>query len=99
MVDGYVYTGGQQFNHLDYYVIKYKKKYPPLDPYNTVGAVRYVKPYDAGVNLLAGYELKNGLFFNVIYSLGLKDTGYFSTYKDKNVCLGLSVGYFLKRWS
>jgi hypothetical protein len=88
--------GGQQYV-LDYNVIKYKNKYPPFDLYYSATNTTYVKSYDIGFNQLAGYELKNGLFFNITYSLGLNNTDYHV--KSFNGYLGITVGYFLKRFS
>ncbi|MCF6402840.1 PorT family protein [Chitinophaga filiformis] len=82
----------------NYYPIKYRDKEP-------IGAeadgVTYLKPYDIGVNFQAGYELKNGLFFNAVYSLGLNHIfhGHSSGNIDKNTYFGLSVGYFFKKFS
>jgi hypothetical protein len=94
-----IYHNDQDGQHyiLDYNVIKYKNKYPPFDLYYTTTNVTYIKPYDIGVNLLGGYELKNGLFFNITYSLGLNNTDYHI--KSFNGYLGVTVGYFLKRFS
>jgi len=82
----------------DYNVIKYKSEYPGYDPNYTTSNVTYVKPYDIGINLLGGYEMKNGLFFNVIYSLGANNTGNYSI-KSYNGYLGITVGYFFKKFS
>ncbi|GAA0558985.1 porin family protein [Chitinophaga japonensis] len=67
----------------------------------------YYRPLDAGLNLIAGYELRNGLFFNINYSLGLTNVspsdgafsdGSFYRYPTaKNSYLGISLGYFLKK--
>ncbi|MCF6402838.1 PorT family protein [Chitinophaga filiformis] len=82
---------------LDYNIIKYKK-YPPFNSDHSELGVDYMKPYDVGINLLGGYELKNGLFFNVIYSLGTNNTSY-TVVRSYNGYLGISVGYFLKKFS
>ena len=92
----YAGQNGQQYR-LDYNIIRYKSKYPAVDPYYSEANVIYLKPYDIGINLLAGYELKNGLFFNVIYSLGANNTDYHV--KSYNGYLGITVGYFLKKFS
>jgi len=79
------------------YTIKYRSK-EPVDP---AGQVNYLKPYDTGINFLAGYELKNGLFFNAVYSMGLNRIFYnhYSGDINKNTYFGLSVGYFFKKFS
>ncbi|MCF6402841.1 PorT family protein [Chitinophaga filiformis] len=61
--------------------------------------VSYQKPYDAGLNFQTGYECKNGLFFNAVYSLGLTNYNYSKELKSKNTYFGLGVGYFLKKLS
>lgn len=65
--------------------------------YNTPNV--YEKPYDAGLNFLAGYELKNGFLFNVVYSRGLSNLYYRNEDKSKNTYFGISVGYFFKKFS
>ena len=45
--------------------IVFKSKMP-----NSTGDKMYLRPWDIGLNFIAGYELKNGLFFNANYSLG-----------------------------
>ncbi|PSL30911.1 outer membrane beta-barrel protein [Chitinophaga ginsengisoli] len=93
-VEGYDQDG--RFSSLGYDIIKYKKP-PPFNRDYDEENVTYMKPYDVGINLLAGYELKNGLFFNVIYSLGTNNTSYDAT-RSYNGYLGLTVGYFLKKF-
>ncbi len=87
---------GQPYIYPEYNIIKYKKpvnrNYSELD-------VTYIKPYDVGLNLLAGYELKNGLFFNAIYSFGFNNHSRYDAYKSYNGYLGITVGYFLKKFS
>jgi hypothetical protein len=52
---------------------------------------------DFGMNIGAGYELKQGIMFQLRYNIGLADvskdftSGY--NYTDKNSVLSLSVGY------
>jgi uncharacterized protein (UPF0333 family) len=53
----------------------------------------YYRPMNYGVNFLAGYELKNGWFVNVNYSLGLTDN-YVDKVGQYNRTGGVSVGYF-----
>ncbi|KAA2239439.1 PorT family protein [Chitinophaga agrisoli] len=53
----------------------------------------YVKPFDAGANFMAGYELKMGLLFSINYSLGLTNTSPYPNETQKNHYLGVSVGY------
>jgi hypothetical protein len=92
------YQDGRTFT--SYYTIKYSSK-EPGNPNNQLSGVTYMKPYDAGVNFLAGYELKNGLFFNAVYSLGLNHQffGQVGNDGDKNTYFGLSIGYFFKKFS
>lgn len=56
------------------------------------------KKDDNGLNFIAGYECKNGLIFNINYSLGLTDIYTFpiNNEKRKNHYFGLSAGYLLK---
>ncbi|PSL30912.1 outer membrane beta-barrel protein [Chitinophaga ginsengisoli] len=78
-----------------YTAIVYRNKRPDY----SYGNVLHVKPYDVGFNFLAGYELKNGLFFNVNYSRELNNRGYTKGFESKNTYFGLTAGYFLKRFS
>jgi len=59
--------------------------------------IAYVKPFDAGANFIAGYELKMGLLFSVNYSLGLTNTSPYESETEKNHYLGISVGYLLHK--
>ncbi|HEU4553735.1 MAG TPA: porin family protein [Chitinophaga sp.] len=61
------------------------------------GAVAYVKPFDAGANFIAGYEMNMGLLFSINYSLGLTNTSPYNGETEKNHYLGISIGYLLKR--
>ena len=54
------------------------------------------KKYDRGLNFIAGYEFKNGLIFNINYSLGLTDVYPYEHDVRKNRYFGLSAGYLLK---
>jgi hypothetical protein len=78
-----------------YYVIDYRNKLPEY----SYATVQYMKPYDAGLNFLAGFELKNGLFFNVTYSMELNNHRYTKSFESKNTYFGITAGYFLKRFS
>jgi hypothetical protein len=59
----------------------------------------YLKRFDAGANLLAGYELSSGISFQLNAQLGLLkiNPGYDGNSSDKstvkNTGFGLSVGY------
>ena len=61
----------------------------------------YYRPFDAGVNIFAGYELEMGLFFQINAQLGLLNINPEITDIDegddeaayKNTGFGLSVGY------
>jgi len=68
----------------------------------------YHKPLDAGLNFLAGYELNNGLCFNINYSLGLTniepadatspDGTRYIYGTTRNSYLGITAGYFLRKY-
>lgn len=85
--------------------IKFKNETHPND--EEFGKYEYYKPLDGGLNFIAGYELNNGLCFNVNYSLGLMNTApsdgvlpdgtHISHGTRKNSYFGLSVGYFLRK--
>lgn len=53
-----------------------------------------LKRADAGVNIVAGVKIVNGLFANVSYQLGLTNNSGGDGGKYKNRGLQLSVGYF-----
>ncbi len=59
----------------------------------------YVRPFDAGANLLAGYEFGFGISFQLNAQLGLLkvNPGYDGDSNDdtsvKNTGFGISVGY------
>ena len=63
----------------------------------------YYAPLDAGVNFLAGYELSNGISFQINAQLGLVKTNPTVTGATsdktslKNTGFGVSLGYKLKR--
>lgn len=56
--------------------------------------VNEIKRIDFGFNALAGYELKNGVFFSVNYTRGLSNWLNTSAAEWRNNNLGVSVGYF-----
>jgi len=98
------YQNGETFNVGTEVRFEHKKQYTFGEPFQ----YSYHKPFDAGLNFIAGYELSNGLCFQVSYSLGLTnitpsdamlDDGTTEiTWGDvKNRYLALSVGYFLRR--
>ncbi|SHM77286.1 outer membrane beta-barrel protein [Chitinophaga sp. CF418] len=95
--DGQSYNSnmGSVVRFTKYSVVNYRSKAPDY----AYGNITHIKPYDKGLNFLAGYELKNGLFFNVVYSLELNNRGYDNNYKNKNTYFGLTAGYFLKKFS
>jgi hypothetical protein len=95
---GYYEQGGVGYNYTEYHIVKYRSKFPESNPNSYELNVTNVRPYDIGINFLAGYELKNGLFFNANYSTGLFDVGYYDK-AISNFYVGLSVGFFLKRFS
>ncbi len=52
-----------------------------------------VKPLDLGGNILAGYELSNGLFLSVNYNLGFSNISNESEVKTRNNYFGIKLGY------
>lgn len=68
--------------------IRFKKEQPtqPTD-------YQVYKNLDHGLNFTAGYEFKNGLLFNINYSLGLTDAYTYEPEVRKNRYFGLSAGY------
>ncbi len=54
-----------------------------------------IKPLDLGANILAGYELSNGLFFSLNYNLGLSNISNDTEDKTRNNYFGIRVGYLL----
>jgi len=59
---------------------------------------KFYKNSDAGVNVIAGYEFKNGLLFNINYSLGLTDVYPKDPEVRKNAYFGISAGYQFRLW-
>lgn len=55
-----------------------------------------IKRIDFGVNALAGYQLKSGLFFSANYTLGVSNWSNVSGDTWRNNILGVSIGYMLK---
>ena len=53
----------------------------------------FYKESDHGLNFIAGYEFKNGLLFNINYSLGLTDIYPYEHETRKNRYFGISAGY------
>jgi len=51
------------------------------------------KSTDFGLNILAGYELKNGINLGVNYGLGLSNLINFDAAKMRNRVFSLSVGF------
>jgi hypothetical protein len=90
---------GSPVKSTTHYVVKYRNEEPEYNPGSGANNIRYVKPYDVGLNFVAGYELKNGLFFNATYSIGVNSLGYWGGWNSRNTYWGLSIGYFLKKFS
>jgi hypothetical protein len=75
--------------------IEFRNVIEPGDPL----LVPYLKRFDAGANIYAGYEMGTGIFFRLDAQLGLlninpddrRNAGAESTFK--NTGFGLSVGY------
>ncbi|WP_143306224.1 porin family protein [Chitinophaga vietnamensis] len=57
----------------------------------------HYRPFDAGANFIAGYELHSEWVFSVNYSLGLTNITYSDIYTEKNRYLGVSAAYLLRR--
>lgn len=55
-----------------------------------------IKRLDLGLNALAGYQLKNGLFFSANYTLGVSNWSNTSGDTWRNNLLGISIGYMFK---
>jgi len=55
-----------------------------------------IRRLDFGANAFAGYQLNNGLFFTVNYTLGLTNWLNTDVLTWRNNILGVSVGYFFK---
>jgi hypothetical protein len=53
----------------------------------------HYKSFDFGANVMAGYQLSNGLFFKANYSLGLANISPEDNTKTKNRGFGFTVGY------
>ena len=56
---------------------------------------RDVTKLDVGLNFIAGYEFRWGLFLRVYYYTGFTDISTFLDESDKNRAFGFSAGYFL----
>src|ERR1035437_8045032 len=54
-----------------------------------------IKAFEFGGNLLAGYQLSNGIFFSVNYNLGFSDLSLQSDVSLKNRYFGIRVGKVL----
>ncbi len=53
----------------------------------------HLKAVDFGINLIGGYKLANGLFFNVGYAFGLSNISVDANATTKNNGLSFKVGY------
>lgn len=56
----------------------------------------YLKRFEFGANMLAGFQFTNGLFINAVYNIGLSNVAGYSEDKWKNYYGGLRIGYFFK---
>lgn len=54
----------------------------------------HYKALEIGGNILAGYKLKNGVFFNVHYNFGLNNITPVADAEQKSKYFGFGVGYF-----
>jgi hypothetical protein len=57
----------------------------------------HMKAFEFGGDLIAGYKLKNGVFFNAQYNLGLSNVGSSPEGTLKNNYFGFGVGYFFSK--
>lgn len=56
----------------------------------------HVNQLDFGLNVLAGFEVKGGVFFNINYTLGLQDVWSADNIgSNKNRALGIGIGIML----
>lgn len=55
--------------------------------------VSQIRPFDAGVNLLLGYMVNNGLNFNLNYGMGLSNIYLTPDIRVKNRMLSINIGY------
>ena len=68
--------------------IKFDGKEDGTDDYS------HYKVFEFGGNLIAGYKLESGLFFNVHYNFGLSNIAPTSEGTAKNNYFGFGIGYF-----
>ncbi len=61
----------------------------------TIQGGRDISKIDVGLNFIAGYEFRWGLFLRLYYSYGFTDIATFLDESDKNRSYGFSAGYFL----
>ena len=54
------------------------------------------KPFEFGINFLAGWQLSNGIFFMINYNAGISNISATSDETDHNSYLGLRMGYMFK---
>lgn len=86
--------------------IKFKRRIEPKD-FQSDGQGSFANSIDAGLNVMAGYELKNGLAFNLLYSPGLANINpkeitppageAYSPDKLRSSYIGISVSYLLPK--
>lgn len=53
-----------------------------------------LKAFDYGVNVVAGFKLKNGMDFGANYGIGVPDISNDPGFKSHNMLFGFSIGYF-----
>jgi hypothetical protein len=73
------------------YKVKFDGKTDISDGYS------HMKAFEFGGDLIAGYKLKNGVFFNAHYNLGLSNVGSSSEGTLKNNYFGFGMGYFFSK--
>ncbi len=54
----------------------------------------HLKAFEFGGNIIAGYKLQSGLFFNVHYNIGFSNISPDTEGTAKNKYLGFGIGYF-----
>lgn len=54
-----------------------------------------VSKVDAGLNFMAGYEFRSGMFLRAFYNYGFTDIATSADESDKNRGYGISMGFFL----
>jgi hypothetical protein len=56
-----------------------------------------LKPFELGANFIAGYKIKENIFINVHYNLGLSNISNYEDTEFKNRYFGIGVGYMFNK--